>query len=277
MKSLRIVLALSLIYVLCGCSGTGAKSFRPPVGPPAGPPSGTPPEALNITGNWQFTATPTDPGTLPVTIAGSINQSNSALDGLMHVQDSNCFDQLNIVSLTGALTDGNVLLASTSVDGQVITLAGSVSTKTGFPNTFTGTYEISGGCANNEHGNVTGYSVDGIIGVWYGNLTTSGGVDIHWGTDKLGQVGVSSEGSFGLTGNFSFDGACFTAGALTPGTFPTPSFIMGTSVALDIPTGNGTISFIGKADQGGLIRGSYTVSGGSCESAGTGYLSPWEY
>jgi len=54
---------------------------------------------------------------------------------------------------------------------------------------------------------------------------------------------------------------------------------LGTSVALNIPTDNGTIAFVGAAgpDEGGLIRGTYTVTGGTCESTGTGYLSPWEY
>ena len=138
---------------------------------------------------------------------------------------------------------------------------------------------VNGGCANGDQGNVTGYSVGAFNGSWYGELTTAGGVDIHWGTDQLGQVGPSSEGSFGLTGTFNFDGACFNSGKLTPGTYPTPSFILGTSVALNIPTDNGTIAFVGTAgpDEGGLIEGTYTVTGGSCESTGTGYLSPWEY
>jgi hypothetical protein len=73
----------------------------------------------------------------------------------------------------------------------------------------------------------SGYSVDGINGLWYGSLTTAAGADIHWGTDQLGQVGASSEGSFGLTGDFNFDGACFNSGKLAPGSFPTPSFILG--------------------------------------------------
>jgi hypothetical protein len=212
----------------------------------------------------------------PLTIAGSINQS---VGGAVHVAGGSCFDQQNVIGLTGTLTDGNVSLTSASVDGQVITFAGSITIKANFPDTLTGTYAINGGCANGDQGNVTGYSVDAFNGSWYGNLTTAGGADIHWGTDQLGQVGPSSEGSFGLTGTFNFDGACFNSGKLTPGTYPTPSFILGTSVALNIPTDNGTIAFVGTAgpDEGGLIRGTYTVTGGSCESTGTGYLSPWEY
>ena len=214
-----------------------------------------------------------------LTIAGSINQSGSSVTGAVHVAGGRCFDQRNVIDLTGTLTDGNISLTSAPVDGQVITFAGSITTKANFPDTLAGTYAINGGCANGDQGNVTGYSVGAFNGSWYGNLTTAEGVNIHWGTNQLDQVGASSEGSFGLTGTFNFDGACFNSGKLTSGTYPTPSFILGTSVALTVPTDNGTIAFLGTAgpDQGGLIEGTYTVTGGSCDSTGTGYLSPWEY
>ncbi len=268
---------LSAVVLLCGCGG-GVRASVPPSSPPSGPPSGPPTQGQNISGNWQISTTSiTRPGIPPATIVGSITQSDSSVSGVVHVDGWTCFDPQTAVGVTGTLTDGDVSLTSTAVDGQVITFVGSISNKTGFPYALTGTYAVNGGCANGDQGNVTGYSVDGIKGVWYGNLTTAGGTDIHWGTDQLGQVGASAEGSFGLTGDFNFDGACFNSGTLTPGTFPTPSFILGTSVVLNIPTDNGTIAFVGTADSDGLIRGAYTVTGGSCESAGTGYLSPWEY
>jgi hypothetical protein len=260
---------LSALVLLCGCGGGQRTS-----GSTSGSTSGPPPQGLNTAGNWQFSTTPTVAGTPAITIAGSISQSSSSVSGAVHVDGSNCFDPLITVGLTGTLTDGNISLSSTPVRGKVMTFTGTITN-----NTFTGTYSINGGCASGDQGNVNGYSVDAFNGPWYGNLTTAGGADIHWGTDQLGQVGVSSEGSFGLTGTFNFDGACFNSGKLTPGTYPTPSFILGTSVALNIPTDNGTIAFVGTAgpDEGGLIRGTYTVTGGSCESTGTGYLSPWEY
>jgi hypothetical protein len=42
------------------------------------------------------------------------------------------FDQRTAIALTGTLTNGNVSLTSTAVDGQVITLAGSITEKSGF-------------------------------------------------------------------------------------------------------------------------------------------------
>lgn len=273
----RTLGSLVALVFLCGCGGRVGTSPLTP-SPFPGPPSDPPAQGQNITGNWQFSTTSTE-AMLPLTISGSITESGSSVTGAVHVGGSSCFGQPTAVPLTGTVADGNISLTSESANGPVLSLAGTITKKDGYPYQFTGTYNIDGGCAAGDQGNVSGYSVDGINGLWYGNLTTAGGADIHWGTDQLGQVGASSEGSIGLTGSFSFDGACFHSGKLTPGTFPTPSFILGTSVALHIPTDNGAIDFIGSAgpDEGGLIRGTYTVTGGACESAGTGYLSPWEY
>jgi hypothetical protein len=274
MKHLLITSGLlSILVLLCSCGG-GRASVTPPT---TVPPSGTqPPQGSNIPGDWEF-ATRSTVGMPALAIGGSIIQSGSTLSSTLHVDGSSCFGQPTAIHLTGTLADGNISLTSESVNGQVISLAGTITNKDGYPYQLTGTYTIDGGCATGDQGKVTGYSVDGINGLWYGNLTTAGGADIHWGTDQLGQVVASSEGSIGLTGNFNFDGSCFSSGKLTPGMFPTPSFILGTSVALYIPTGNGTVAFVGTADPDGLIRGTYTVTGGSCESTGTGYLSPWEY
>ena len=212
----------------------------------------------------------------PAKIAGSIAQSGGLVSGAVHVDGWSCVDQRTTIGLTGTLTDGNVSLTSTSVDGQVITFSGGMSKKTGFPYTLTGTYAINGGCADGDHGNITGYSVDSITGYWAGNLTTAAGETIHWDT-QLAQGSASSEGSFGLSGAFTFDDVCFKSGTITSGTFPSASFIMGTSVVLEIKTDNGTMAFLGTMEPYGLIEGNYTVSGGPCEPTGTGYLSPWEY
>jgi hypothetical protein len=51
----------------------------------------------------------------------------------VHVDGSNCFDPLITVGLTGTLTDSNISLTSASVNRQVITLAGTVAKKDGYP------------------------------------------------------------------------------------------------------------------------------------------------
>jgi hypothetical protein len=211
-----------------------------------------------------------------LTIAGSINQSGSSVSGAVHVAGGSCFDQRNTIGLIGTITDGSVSLTSASVDGQVITFAGSIIIKANFPDTLTGTFAVNGGCANGDQGNVSGFSVGSIAGNWGGILTTARGATINMYA-QLSQDSASSQGSFGLSGTITFDDACFKSGTVTSGTFPSPSFIMGTSVTLDIVTDQGTITFLATADSDGLIRGNYTASGGPCEPTGTGYLSPWEY
>jgi hypothetical protein len=87
----------------------------------------------------------------PLTIAGSITHSDSSA-GEVHVDGSNCFDQRTAVALTGTLTNGSVSLTSTAVDGQVITLAGTITKKDGYPYQLTGRYTVDGGCASGDQG-----------------------------------------------------------------------------------------------------------------------------
>jgi hypothetical protein len=56
---------------------------------------------------------------------------------------------------------------------------------------------------------------------------------------------------------------------------------MGTSVAFEIATGNGTVAFLGTLNPAtGEIDGDYTISGGTCDQTGTAVFvasSPWDY
>jgi hypothetical protein len=65
------------------------------------------------------------------------------------------------------------------------------------------------------------------------------------------------------------------------GTFPSGSYIISTSVVLEIETGNGTVTFTGTASQGtGEVNGDYAVSGGTCDQTGLGRLvasGQWDY
>jgi hypothetical protein len=93
---------------------------------------------------------------------------------------------------------------------------------------------------------------------------------------------ASSEGSFGITGTTTFNTPCFSAGTLQPGTYPSGSFILGTSVALEAETSNGLLTFLGTLNQDGSggLKGNYTVSGGDCDDSGTAVLQvagAWDY
>jgi hypothetical protein len=274
---------LSVLVLLCGCGG-GPGTSHSPSSPPSGPLSGPPAQVQSSSGNWQFSTTSTS-GMPPLTIAGSISLSGSSVSGAVHVDGSNCFDRMTTIGLTGTLTGGNISLTSTPVGGQVTTFTGSITdnalTGTYSPGRFTGTYTINGGCADGDQGNVTGSKILYIANTLNGTFTTSGGGTFDVAGDVAQDSASSHEGSFGVTGTVAFSSPCFSSGTITSGTFPSGSFIMGTSVALEIATGNGTIAFHGtlNPDQG-EISGDYTVFGGTCDQTGTAVLvttSPWDY
>lgn len=268
MKHLASILWLSALVLLCACGG-GGKEGAGGGGIPVPTAHG-----LNIAGNWHFSTTSTVSGTPPVTIAGSINQSGSSVSGAVHVDGSNCFDQLTALFLTGTLTGGNILLKSTSINGQVATFTGSIT-----ETAFTGTYAISGGCDDGDHGNITGAKIPSIDGQMNGAFTASGG-GTFGATAQINQGNNTSNGTFGLTGSFAFGPACPSSGTITSGTFPSGSFIVGTSVTLVIEASSGTVIFHGTADRvSGEISGDYTVSGSSCDQSGTAVLQAdvWGY
>jgi hypothetical protein len=210
-------------------------------------------------------------------IAGSINQSGSAVSGTVHVSSffEYCFDPLTTMGLTGALSGNNISLTSASVDGQVITFTGRIT-----DNALTGTYTITGGCADGDQGNVAGTRVPSITGQLDGTFTSSGNETFD-AVAQMTQGSASTEGSFGITGTVTFSASCLNSGTIKSGTFPSGSFIMGTSVALEIETDNGTVAFHGTANPAtNEIRGDYTVLGGTCDQTGTAVLaasSPWDY
>jgi hypothetical protein len=250
MKHLESILWL-LVLVLLGC-GEGVRtsdpSLRPAARPILGPTSDIPttpppPQDPNIVSNWQFSTAST------LTIAGSISQSDGSVSGVVHVDGSNCFNRMTAVGLTGTLAGGNVSLIATSVAGQVITLTGSVTdsalSDVYAPGRFTGTYAINGGCANGEQGNVTGLKIGYIANILNGTFTATGGETFDVTCDMGQNAASSDEGSFGITGTVTFTKACFSSGTITAGSFPSGSYIIGTSVAFVIETNNGTVAFLG--------------------------------
>lgn len=266
MKYLAITSCLlAALVLLCGCGGG--------VGRTSAPPSAPPPQSVDIAGNWQISTSSTARGD-PLGIAGSINQSGSAVSGTVHVFSfyDYCFDHLATVGLTGTLTGSNISLTSTSVAGVVISFDGSINN-----NTFTGTYALNGACT--DQGNVTGIKIPTLANTWNGTFTTSGGETFAVAADVVQSGSASAEGSFGISGTATFHTPCFSSGTITYGIFPSGSFIIGNNVALEIETGNGTLAFLGAYNwTTGEIRGEYTVSGGTCDQTGTGILgSPSDY
>jgi hypothetical protein len=276
MKHFVSVLGLLVLVLLCGCGGTSTPA------PPSSPPSAPTAQSQNISGNWQFSTT-SAAGMSPSTIAGSVAQSGVSLSGAVHIDGSNCFDHPTTIGLTGTSTGRDISLTSTPVKGQVTTFTGTIGDDVlnGTDSAFTGTYTITGGCANDDHGSVTGIRIPFIGNNLNGTFTASGGATFDVAGDEAQSSSPSPEGSFGISGTVSFRTSCFISGTIKPGTFPSGSFIIGTSVALEIKTANGTVTFLGTLNRDrSEISGAYTVVGGTCNDTGTAVLavsSPWDY
>jgi hypothetical protein len=209
MKHLASTFWLSALVLLNGCGGG-----REDGGNGGG---GTPPtSSLNVSGNWQLSTISTVPGMPALEIAGSITQSGNSLNGAVHVDGSDCLDQVTTLHLAGALTGSNATLTSDPVGQQVITLTGSVT-----KGVLTGTYAIDGGCANGDQGNVSGFRVTPFSGTWRSLFSIN---DEHYpGITTVTQDSASSEGSFGITGeNDDSSNLSCLSGMIKPGTFPSP-------------------------------------------------------
>lgn len=276
MKHCASILSLSTLLLLSGCGG--GRTSGPTSSSTSGLTSNPPPPGVSGLSGWQFSTTSTVAGMPPLAIAGTITVSGSSVSGAVHVSGSNCFDRLTTIVLTGTLSGGNLSLTSASVAGQVATFMGSLNNPgPNFPQQFSGTYAITGGCAGGDQGNASGVKVGSMAGNRAGDLISGTG-DINRLTVTLAQGSATSEGIFGLTGTAFFEvGTCFTSAKILSGTFPAGSYVIGNSASLEIQTDNGVVVFVGADNGDGVIRGNYTLAGSSCEPAGTGYLSPWEY
>lgn len=254
---------LSVMLTL-GCGGNAAQHNFPP------------PQTLNdIAGNWQFSATSSVSGISAFSFAGSMNQSGQTVASALHVNGSNCFDPLTTINLSGKQGEAKLSLSSTPVDGQVVTLVGALTNSN-----ITATYAIKGGCADGDHGTVTGSKIPQIPGTLNGTFTTSTNNTFAAVVQAIEDSG-NPDGTFGISGSATFSVPCFSSGTLKPDTFPSGSFVLGKSVLFDIHTNNGTVMFQGTTDQStGNIDGYYTISGSTCNDSGTAVFSsssPWDY
>lgn len=269
MKHSVAVLVLLVLVFACGCGG-GVRSSRPRASPSSGS------QAIDVTGNWQFSMSSSVSGAPHVTIGGSISRSGNTVSGAAHVNGSNCFDQLTTIDVTGTLSGGSFSLTSESVSGQVIGISASITASA-----LSGTYSITGGCANGSQGSVTGVKIPYIANTLNGTFIASGRQPFDLTGSIAQDATPNSAGSYDITGTATFNGSCLSSGVVIPGNFPSGSFIIGTSVGLQIDTGNGTLAFLGVLEQStGTITGNYHINGGTCDQTGTAVLavsSPWDY
>jgi hypothetical protein len=217
---------------------------------------------LNLTqGNWSVTATSTG-GAGTYYIGGNLTQSGSTLSGSMYVISS-CINSSQAIAFTGTVNGKTVTLTSPSASGQVIAV-----TATGTAGALTGSYTVTGGCADGDKGTITASSVPSISANWSGPISGSGGPSVSIAIAFTQATAASSDGTFGLTGNVTFtNSSCSLTGTINS------SFIAGPYLVVNGQTnevGGGTGDFtytqvlLNNAATPTSMKGTYTVIDGNC-------------
>lgn len=261
---------LALSSTLIGCSTSGY------------PLDGNPASVTysGLTGNWEFTTAGTA-GTLPFTAlrgylreqAGDANQSHLTTAALQAEPASNCYDGATLVPLQGNTQSGKFAVQSFSVNGQYLDL---VATEDSTITHLTGTFSVSGGCANGAAGTFTGIRYATIAGVYSGSLTGTGGIQ----ATELAlqqQVQGTGDGLFLVTGSANISGnSCFTSGTLNASGMD--GNVSGSHFYLSFSTNDATgAKFVMRGTLDPLAQvltvTSATVTSGACAgSLGTGSL-----
>ena len=256
MRHTFAVLSFLAVCSLAGCGGGG------------GGDTGPLPPTLNVAGNWELMSTSQVITGSQIELVAYLNNSGNNVTA--HVRTvSDCFTIDDLLSFTGAVNNGQITRTSAPVVGQTVTIQGTLSNSA-----VNGTYSISGGCADGDHGTISGFKVRSFSGTWSGNFVSSSSTTaqvsttVTQGGEEPAFLGVSR-----VTGDVTFsNSACFTSGTIPA----SAGFAFGVNFAAFVNTNDGgTVQFVGFSnDSGTQITGDYTVTGGTCDGDfGTGTLT----
>ena len=190
--------------------------------------------------------------------------SSGHVIGHTHVDGSACFDFLLTIDFTGSINaQGQFTLTSSAFNGQTITITGTLSTD---GQTITGgSFTISGGCANGDHGTLSGFALQGVFGAYQSNFTVNGNniavaVSLSANTSApsglfpvSGTVTISNSGSCSLPSSGTLTGESgANAGADLHATF--------------LNGQNTLVSFQGVATDSTakIVQGTWTINSGPC-------------
>jgi hypothetical protein len=251
--------ALLIISGLAGCGNSGSSNNS----------SSTSGSFVSITGNWELDTTSTSGGTPFTTLAGFFNElgtdpvNGDFISAALQVQSTTCYTGSPNVPIEGLIAGNTATLVSFPVDGQVIAMT---ATKNSAGNQMTGTYTITGGCANGEAGSFTGTLYSPVNGT-YGGTATSNPAKTLKLTLAQNTAG-SGNGEQLASGSAVLTGFCFTSATLQTAT----SYVLGSNISLTFTTNEaagsqitmtGTINTAASA----LTISSINVTGGSCSGS----------
>lgn len=262
---------IALPLLLCAFLGCGKDLFTLATGVPSSPTTPNTP----IPGNWIISGfyRPTPDTLTSYNFFGSLVNNGGQLSGVFHSLTS-CFDQgYEDIPYTGTLdSNNNLSIASSSVDGQVLTFNGKLAADgasiTG------GSFTILGGCSGTivsvtfEDGpgayvQTTAMRLPGITGNWATTAGSSRGLML---TEQLAESSTpDAHGDFALTGPVAVQGSsCFTQGTIQSGSYLTgyigrQIILMNDGSTLDATL---NLSYGSNVTPGFLLTG--VISGGNC-------------
>jgi hypothetical protein len=213
------------------------------------------------TGNWYIQATSQvilNASLIPQ-FAGTLTQTDSTISGVLHVSNSSCFDWASDIPVAGTMSGNTVTLTANSVAGENITITGAANSAG-----ITGSYSISGGCADGDYGTIAAVLVPPASGNWSGTYTSNGTSQPATGT--FAQDVPNADGFSPLSGTITFSGSpCFTSGTLEAG----QSWSLGNIVQAVVAMSDGSQltlnGFITDAStNANNMTVNISISGGSC-------------
>ena len=264
-------------WLLFGCVGFFVLGCAQPKSGMGGGGTYTPPPNYKyISGNWQFQASPTSGATPFTSLAGFIAEGggqaglSDSTTAALRVQSTSCYSTSVEIPLLGGTGATEVDLTSFPVDGQTLTL---MATKDSTSTHLSGTYSVSGGCADGDKGTLTGTFYMPLTGIYAGSL--GGNTPGQSMQLTLNQGGDGSgDGLSYLRGGAVFTGfPCFTTGTFpyaNPGAF-FPGYVVGNAISMNFTTSeaagsNVVMTGVITPDGNTINVQSFAIEGGSCAS-----------
>jgi hypothetical protein len=274
---LCLLFGFSALEGLSGCSNL-AYPYKPI----------TPPTVSGITGNWSFSGftKPDVNSIIPYTFGGSITNAGGQLSGVWHVQQP-CFGNgTTDVPVAGLLnTNHQFQLVSSSVEGQILTLTGTINTDES--QLTNGSFTVVGGCSGNlvslsgPNGpratfDMAGQQIFPVSGAW--SEAARPQTEPTFQESLTESPTANAHGDFALTGTVTVSGSpCFTHGTLQPGSFVSGAFgieivqfddgsVLSAPISFALPTNSGKPT--------GLALSPAVVTSGDCNGSLSVLLQP---
>ena len=169
------------------------------------------------TGNWVVVATATS-GALPFSqLSGYINEQQTGTShpttAAFQPVSTGCYAATENVPMQGVVQGLRLHVVSFGLDQQVLDLSAAKDTTSTH---FTGSYAVTGGCADGAAGTVTGTRYDALTGTYSG--TVSGSSPSQTVAVAITQYASGTgDANFLLSGTVTVTGvSCFTKGSLSP-------------------------------------------------------------